>query len=242
MSDKLHAALDSQAIARYLEERGYELSRITAHREQYFAVFGVTASTSSKYLITLRAAGDSFQLVGQPQEVGDVFPDSVRLVALAGRGVDGLVVTFDNRLEGVIGTVVYEISDRSLRLIFRDGPDACAPAGLKDLDGDSTLELVSYTDDPSSGDCGDPCHLDLWHRFKIVPGWIRIQRWTGDQWVNVEAKHASYYRDLADQYERVARWVGAGPDGERCRTARWLREGQVLMDWAVKARAVAAGR
>src|SRR5439155_14533598 len=161
-------ARDSQAIARYLEQRGYELSRITAHRDQYFAVFGVTASPSSKYLITLRTAGDSFQVVGQPQEVGDAFPDSVRLVALAGRSVDGLVVTFDNRLEGVIGTAVYQISDRSLRLIFRDGRAACAPAELKDLDRDSTPELVSYTDDPSSGDCGDPCHLDLWRRFKTV--------------------------------------------------------------------------
>jgi hypothetical protein len=161
---------------------------------------------------------------------------------LGGTKVVGLQVTFADIMEGSIGTLVYLFSTRRrLEIAYRDPADVCAPAELRDVDADGRPELLAYLADPSGGDCGSPCHVDLWNRFHLPPAWVQVRRWTGKTFAPSEVGYASFYRNLAVRYDSVSRWLASGPGNERCSSAPWVSQARdAFKKWAAKARTMAS--
>jgi hypothetical protein len=168
--------------------------------------------------------------------MGEVAPTSIQWFALHGQTVDGLAVTFDDRAEGVVGMVLFSLVDGALKRTFGDAPGVCQPAELADLDGDSELELLTYDEDPSKGDCSNPCHFELMRRFGMTPSWPRIHRWRRSAWVPADAGYAEFYRLRGDAYERLDRWLTDHPDSGICRGVYWFTDASLFRNWAVRAR------
>lgn len=220
------ATQDSSVIAAYLRAQGFDpLHQVLAQQDAYYAIYTENTTTDERHLLFLRVQLDSVVSLLDPIEVGfRGHPNETRWVGLRGEEIDGLLITYNNLFEGLIGTVIFELVSDTLRRIYVNPRDSCRPAELRDLDGDGNAELVSYVEDPLGGDdCTSNCHLDLWSQFYMMPEWIRIQRWNGEEWVTVEREFPAFYRELADTLQAIDRWLRGGPGSDRCSQAGWIR-------------------
>jgi hypothetical protein len=180
-------------------------------------------TTGGRYILLVRVQDDSVILLHEPMELGILPEPDLRWLSLDRDGLNGVVMSIFDPFEAV-GTGIFELENDTLRRIYADG-NICQPAELRDVDGDWQLELVSYVEDPLDGqDCAHFCHIDLWGRFHMMPAWVRIQQWNGEEWVSVERKLPIYYRGLARRYQMMDRWLREGPGNERCLMASWVQE------------------
>jgi hypothetical protein len=228
---------DSVIIARYLGRRGLALADIVAHRDEYYAVIGQRGADSARYLVALELVRDSVTLLREPDNVGTYDPTDVRWVSLGDSVVDGLLVSYDIPLEGVVGTTIFALARGRLMRVFHDDKLVCKPAELRDLDGDGRPELLAYVGDPAEN-CGDLCHTDLRDRFDMVPAWVAVLRWTGTAWIQAERHYPAFYRQLALTYDQIDTWLAKGPDSEQCRTVYWLSDRGMFHKWALRAGAL----
>lgn len=239
---KRRCADDSAGLVAFMTAQGYALEAVAAQDRKYCAVIAQPTAGGLREIVGLILAADSFALIEGPVEIGDFTPASVRWVELGGDSIDALVITFDDPIEGSVGSVVYHVSDGTLIRTYADGIDSCRPGDLRDLDGDGRPELITHVEDPSGGDCGDECHLELWERFETAPAWVRVYRWKDSEWTPAEAEFPGFYADLARRYERVQRWLDGPVDHGLCERVYWLRDRRIFGELAKRARAIAESR
>ncbi|HWP37508.1 MAG TPA: hypothetical protein VNL18_08165 [Gemmatimonadales bacterium] len=178
-----------------------------AARKGPFHALIVSDSLGAAYLLPVSVQRDTVLALTEARPLDGLPPTKVAWVSLGSGDVDALLVTFDHRFEGVVGTLLLAIRGPRLEVVYRDEETSCQPAELRDIDGDGREELVSYVGDPSAGDCGDDCHIDFWKRFTMTPAWVRVQRWDGSAWVTLEREVGSFYAELATMYEQMQQWL-----------------------------------
>jgi len=226
------AKLDSLA-----RQWGYHLRGVAAIDGPYYAVIAGRGTTPPNDLLVVKQVGDTFELVQELLALGWNEPTVVRWISTQGRR--SLVVSLDDRIEGGVMTTVYVVDEDSLVATFQDA-NACRPAELHDVDGDGSLELLSFEEDRSNLDCIHPCYLVLDDEFGMVPAWVRVRRWDAGAWVPSEGSYPGFYSQLAARYEDVERWVQTSDQGAACRDAPWfLQQPGLFGDWARRARQVA---
>jgi hypothetical protein len=232
---------DSAKVVRFLDRQGYALRMIMAAKDGYYAAVAMRDS-STAFLVLIGSNGDSLLFLEDPQELTYRYgPDEVEWLTLQGNQVDAVRITFDNSVEGLIGTTVDGISKNRLVPIYRDGSDGCKAAELVDVDGDGTLELLSYHEDPSKPYCGDSCEFELRERFGMPAGWVRVDKWDGGRWTPAESEYPQFYRELADRYRRMIDWLREQHGEYPCGMVFWTRDLTVYEAWAARASELASG-
>jgi hypothetical protein len=224
-------------LVHFLANRGWAFERILASGP-YDALLAWDSAAGRRTVVIVLDTAGSIRWIGDlALDLTQFLPTSVTWVVLDGDPV--LEVTFDDRAESVVVTVLTRVHADRLERVFLDDGDACRPARLWDLDGDGRLELVSYAEN-ATRDCTHPCIMDLQHHFNLLPAWLTIHRWEGGTWRSVEAEFPSYYAALGDQYARVDAWLrSGGSDAEACQGVSWLTRSS-FTDWAARARRLAA--
>ena len=233
---------DSLAIGSYAERHRLAVLRIVAQSEPYYAAIA-SDSAGGRYLIAVEIRNHRIVPLQEPRLLGQDEPTSVQWISLGRPTVDALSMTFDERFEGIVGTVIFSLSSHgTLRQIYADGEGVCRAAEVTDLDRDGRAELLSYVEDPSTGDCGDECHISISDHVGVsAPAWVRIQQWNGEAWIDVSQNFSAFYGRLADVYEELDRWLRQDPSAERCRGTYWVkRDPNVFRRWAVRARSLAS--
>ena len=226
-----------------LHDRGFRIDSVVAESGPYVAALVRRHSDQALHLVALRRDPSSVTLLHDPEPMMEGYPPHrVDWLRLDDSGTVALLYTHDLPVEGVIGTVVYSVVSDSLARTFRSEPNECKPADVRDLDGDGHPELVIYTQDPSGGQCGSECHLELGERFGIGPQWAAVHRWTGTRWQLDEAAFPGFYADLATRYRSVQQWLdGADAAATRhCTTPRWMRNKSMFRAWAQRAEEIVA--
>jgi len=231
---------DSIAISRRLTSAHCVARRVVPGDLRRFAILTQPSSQCGlgRFLLA-RLVGDSVFLDDRTRDVGGEEPSRMEWTALAHLNGRAVQVSVDEPAEGRVWTTVFGDTGTGLAIIFSDQPRVCAPAELRDVDGDGDAELQSYEDDPASGDCAEPCHEEISSRFGIIPAWVRIQNWNGRSWVGTETKHVTFYRALAKSYRAVDAWLKENGDSMPCAGVYWLRDASLFRRWA--ARSVSLG-
>ncbi|HEY0021623.1 MAG TPA: hypothetical protein VGB24_01905 [Longimicrobium sp.] len=162
------------SVAGFLRAHGFRLDSVVAERESYLAALGRRASDDAVHLFALRRPGPALRLLGAPEAMMENYaPQRIGFLSLGGSGTDAFFYTHDIPVEGVIGTAVYAIQADSMVMTYGSEEDnECRPAAIRDVNGDGRMELVTYTRDPSDGDCGSECHLDIDEQFGMGPQWV----------------------------------------------------------------------
>ncbi len=230
-------ASDSSSVLRYLKQTGCTPAKIEPGDFHRFAVLTKSSPRCHKHLIVLQVERDSVR----PEAIDDIScckPDVLRWTFLEGLRGRALIVSFNNPIEGAIGTFIYgDTAQGRLWKLYHNGKDSCAPAELRDMDGDGEPELISYHDDPSEGDCDSDCHLAISERFHSPPNWIQVDRWNGRQWV--PAGRRDFYQNLASRYRDMDSWFSNDPTAAPCRNIYWMTESTIFRKWADKSDSVA---
>lgn len=233
---------DFLAIAEFLGDYGYALHRILDQREGHYVAIAASASADTWYLVTLTRESDSFSLLSEPEELFEGYPPSdVEWLSLQGDAVDALRITFDDPIENFVWTEIRRIVDGRLVQSYFDGGSCCKPAHMTDLDADGHRELVTYTEDPTGTACSESCLMALRDEFGFPPAWVRILRWTGEEWTPAESAFGEFYVELAEKYESMSQWIRDREETHVCRRVYWLEENpQIFAQWARRARSIAA--
>jgi hypothetical protein len=214
---------------------------IMAAEGGYYAAVAMKDSIRA-FFVLMATNGDSLLLIDDPLELAyRARPDEVEWLNLQGDRVDAVRITFDNPIEGLIGTSVDAIISDRLVSIYRDGAGGCKAAELVDVDGDGIVELLSYHEDPSEQQCGDSCELELRERFGMPAGWVRVHKWGDGQWMPSEAEYPEFYRELADRYKGMIEWLREQQGEYPCGIIFWTRDLTVFEDWAARARELGSG-
>lgn len=250
-SSPASARVNPSPLRKFLSERGYSLDSIAAERGPYVAALAQNQRDGKLYLLPLRQSDGTYLLLGGPDEMMEGYhPQRVEWLSLNGGPVDAFLYTHDIAGEGIVGTAIYAVREDSLSLLHQPKDYECRPAVLRDVDGDSRPELLEFTDDPSQGDCGSPCHFAFNEKFGMGPHWVSIYRWTGERWERAEGAYPEFYTQLADRYRQIHRWLhqnteieGENPAPAQCLRTRWIREDpQLFHAWAERASAIASSR
>lgn len=222
-SRDLAGAQDRDSLAGRLGN-GYRLLKILATRGSYYAVSVEDTAASQPYVLLLQVRDDTITFLLNPIALEWFgLPDTGGWIALEGQEVNAVFLSFEDIVEGIVGTRVYGLAGDTLAQVYRDGT-VCRPAEFRDLDRDGRYELLSYIDDPLDGQfCAHPCHLVLLEKFDIVPAWVVVQRWNGEAWVLAEREFPDFYRDLAQRYTEVDEWLREGAGSGACPYADWLK-------------------
>jgi len=215
-----------EAIISYIESHG--LTYLTGlgsslNGELYLATYQVAPE---KQALLLGRFVDTTFSVDRLLDSLSADPERIEWHALGADHV--LQVTFDDRVEGDVGTFLFAVSDTGVRNILPE-PAQCRPQELYDVDGDGELELLSYVESLVGYDCNHPCFVMLESRFEIPASWVTIDRWDGTEWVSVEREMRAFYRRLQGVYHRMGVWVD-----ESCPTLLEDRP-NVLADWEARA-------
>ena len=233
------APSDAQAATALVRKLGFKVDRLAGTHPPYY-VFIVTRHQDSVFMVVART-GRPPAVIGKPIGFGPFLPSEIRWVQLP-NSVLVLDVAFDNPVEGMLGTFLYRMRDDSLEKFFQDGSDSCAPAALTDLDHDGVPELLAHTEDPSHGDCGEPCEMSITERFHVTPGWLEVRRWRGGEFSLADRDFPGFYGDLARRYDAVAEWLKSDTtfEAQECRRVYWLEDQDFFAKLASRAREVEA--
>lgn len=215
---------DSIRVAQFVELRGFRLEKLVARRGSNYAAILKEHITGRDHVVALRVLEDSLVELHKPMVLGDYPPSELNFYHLGRDSLLALIITFDSRIEGVVGSVIFGIDGANLTKIYNEEQGSCRPAKIRDLNEDGEFEVLSYVEDPSNGDCGDPCHFRLWDRFGVVPGWVRILAWRDRGWTDVSSTFPDFYRDLAEDYEHVLAWINGGHDDGVCSSVYWYKD------------------
>ena len=238
---------DSLSVVRYLRFRKLKLLSVPAARERYYAAIAAAADGAHRYVVPLRVQGNTVSsLVDKPLEVGEYDPTELVWFSIDLRNgsssVDGLMISWDLGAEGRAGTTIMSLREAVLTTTYQDPPAICTPSLLKDVTGDGSVELVTYTD--QKGDCSDVCRLTIQKHFDLPPAWVELRSWTGAAWQVKTDGTSQFYAKLADKYSQIRRWLSGewGPDSELCRGVAWVEDGAVFEKWVGRAREVAVAQ
>lgn len=192
------------------------------------------------HVAALRRTDGGYVLLGADPLMENVPPQRVAWPSLS--GVPAFAYTHDLPTEGVVSTLVYQVTGDSLHRVYGDPGAVCRPAELRDLDGDGTPELVTYPEEASGGDCSSECHLALRERFGMGPHWTSALRWNGRVWQPAEERYPAFYGQVAERYRQARRWMAQG--GGVCDAERvpWRREDPDAVDrWIRRAETLSRG-
>jgi hypothetical protein len=241
LGSALQRQSDSAKVASFLDRQGYTLRLIMTAEDGYYAAVAMKDSITA-FFVLIATNADSLLFMEDPLEL--VYrhrPDEAEWLSLKGDPVDAVRITFDNPVEGLIGTTVDAIVSDTLVSIYKDGPDGCKAAELVDVNRDGIVELLSYHEDPSERQCGDSCEFELRERFGMPAGWVRVHKWDGGRWTPAESEYPQFYRELADSYRRMIDWLREQQGEYPCGMIFWTRDLTVFEEWAVRARQLASG-
>jgi hypothetical protein len=228
-------------VVRYLAALGCAASRIVRGDLERFAVVTRPSATCGHDELVIRVVADSVSILQRTRDIGGSEPNHIQWIHFHGLRGDALVLSFDSPVEGSVGTVMYgDTGDGSLSRIYTEEATTCAPAELRDLDGDGEPELISYQEDPSAGDCDSPCHIAIKKHLNMIPAWLRVKRWDGKGWVGAERQHPAFYAELARRYEALDTWVRSDSSGAPCRSAYWFTDAELFRTWAARSDSLAA--
>ena len=230
---------DSLRVVQYLSRVNCSARAILEGDLGRYAIVTHASATCASELLVVRVVRDSVVPLQAGRQIVGGGPTVMRWIPLRGLAGRALVTSFDNQTENVIGTVIFGDTGTGLSTIYADSGTACAPAEMRDLDGDGEPELISYREDPSGGDCGEPCHIAIRERFRMAPAWVRIDSWDGKRWVPAERRHRAFYARLSRTYEAMDRWLTSGPSATACRDVYWLTDRTFIRRWAQRSRSLA---
>jgi hypothetical protein len=228
---------DTIAVRHYLRAQGYRLIEVAAHEGSNYAAIAEHTSSGARKLLMLSVRDNTVTPLHPPLDLGEYAPSLVQWHRLSGGRTDAVAVTFDYPEVAEVGTLVLTAQGQGLVRSYVDADPTCKPAEVRDLDGDGRGELLSYTGDPSGGDCATECHLALRERFNFAPAWVQVYSWSGQSWEPAAEKYPEFYRQLANRYEEVATWVEE-QSGAACENVYWLNEGSSIRHWAARARVI----
>ncbi len=229
-----------RAIREFLRGHKFRLDRPIAVQDIYYVVTAFRMSDNERLAVPVVQVADSFAIMHEPWQFGSWDPVAVRWLSFGGDATDGLIITFDDPFEGILGSHTFRIDGRHLMATHHDGGDSCRPAELRDLEGDGKTELIWYTEDPSGGDCASSCHFALrGDRFDLTAGWVNVSEWSGQEWVGAEARYPDFYADLADRYRAIGDWLSERGEFRPCDNLYWLKDRGIFDRWAVRAAALA---
>jgi hypothetical protein len=232
------ASAGARVATALLHRQGFKVERLAASRPPFYAFIARAHDDSLPNVVVARTGHDA-AVIGKPLALGQFLPSAVRWVQLPD-SILLLQVAFDNVVEGMVGTTLYRIHGDSVLKVFADGRDACAPASLRDLNGDGVPELLVRSEDPSHGDCGEQCEMTITESFKVTPGWVQVRQWRADHFIPAEAEFPEFYRDLARRYDAVDRWLKSdAADATECREVYWLENADLFAVLAQRARDLA---
>jgi hypothetical protein len=232
------ASADAWGATALLYKQGFKVERLAASRPPFYAFIARGHDDSLPSVVVART-GHNPAVIGKPLALWQFLPSKVHWVQLPD-SVLLLQLAFDNAIEGMVGTWLYRIHDDSVDMFFTDGPDACAPASLKDLNGDGVPKLIVHSEDPSHGDCGEQCLETITETFHVTPGWVQVRQWRAEHFMPAEAEFPEFYRDLARRYDAVDRWLKSdAADGTECREVYWLENADLFAVLAQRARELA---
>lgn len=235
-------ASDSVAVSRYLISAHCAARRIVSGDLSRFAIL-MQRSPLCRLgtFLTARVTGNSVSVEDRTGDIGGKEATTIEWKTVAHLNGPALEVIVDEPAEGWVWTTVYGDAGRGLSPIYSDQPKVCAPARLRDVDGDGDAELLSYQEDPASGDCAEPCHEAIATRFGTVPAWVGMQNWDGRAWVSTERKHPAFYRAAAKTYRSMDAWLKQGGDSIPCAGVYWLRDTTLFTKWAARSDSLAEG-
>jgi hypothetical protein len=225
---------DSSLIRQYLATQDYKLDGIAATKNGFHAVIARREAVQLRQLFPLRVRNGSVELLHDPIPLSGIGPSSVEWVEVSGQSVDGLIITFNYSEVAEVGTVVFSLREPGLVQTYVDENPTCRPAELRDLNNNGQLELLTYMEDPSGGDCATECHLALQATFGVAPAWVEVRRWTGSEWEIASHRYPSFYRDMAKKYTEIDRWLQSAA-GEPCRNVYWMPDRSPFERWAQSA-------
>ena len=229
------AGLDTVRVREGLATIGYRLERVLAREREDYAVVG-GPDTGERSLLLVRIHADGVALLHSPRRIDNFTPQLASWFALPKSSGSGFAYTLDYPSEGFVRTEILVPSDGEYRIVFSDAMGTCEPAALDDVDQNGELELITYVEDPSNGNCISECHIDLHERFGLSIAWVELRVWNGEDWEASKSPNPAYYSRLADQYTRASEWAQTSPN--------WTcgpRGAEFLRTWASRARALGTG-
>jgi len=236
---------DRIQLTRLMRSRGYAFAEIMAESGAYYAVYGKEVESDRDVLMVIERQRDSLAFVEHQPILFSPGPDvDVQWITVSPASGVMLKVTRDNSVEGPRITKLYRIVKRQLVKVYGDSlPTGCKPAEVRDLNGDGSLELISYVDNPSHQHCTNMCQFVMRQAFGMPVAWARISEWSDEQeqWVVSEQEFPSFYAELADLYDQLHAWVLDDEANKGlCGDVGWLRKGEVFAEWAALARRLAS--
>ncbi len=230
------------AIGPFLRVRSLELVRVLARSGSCLAVEVRLTTDDTRYVIALTTEADSVATIREPIELMELGPwDHVHEAEWMSHESDAAVflrITFDNPVEKPVGTHLYRMYEGQLIDSFHDSDDVCTPAELRDVNADGQLDLISWGEDPTPGDCSLECEIHI-RSLGVSVAWPTVHRWSNDHWIAAESDYTEFYKEIATRYDDVLEELPP-MRGSACAYAGWT-DGRLVAEWAERARGLAEG-